>query len=243
MSAGDATVLATIQQTDPMYVNITQSASSIMKLRQDFADGKLQAVNGGIAVSIFLEDGTEYAHKGRLVFADPTVDEATGQITIRAAVPNPDNVLLPNLYVRVRMPQAEIANAFVVPQKAVTRGQQDTVMVVNADGGMEPRVVTIAGQQGNSWVITEGLAEGDKVIVDGTMIAGMTGAKKVTPKEWTPPEEAASAASASAASGAESSDAGGESGESSDGGMEEAAPPASAAAPRAASTSASAASE
>ena len=244
VSAGDATVLATIQQTDPMYVNITQSASSIMKLRQDFADGKLQAVNGGIAVSIFLEDGTEYAHKGRLVFADPTVDEATGQITIRAAVPNPDNVLLPNLYVRVRMPQAEIANAFVVPQKAVTRGQQDTVMVVNADGGMEPRVVTIAGQQGNSWVITEGLAEGDKVIVDGTMIAGMTGAKKVTPKEWTPPEEAASAASASAASGAESSDAGGESGESGDGGgMEEATPPASAAAPRAASTSASAASE
>ena len=234
VNAGDATVLATIQQTDPMYVNITQSASSIMKLRQDFADGKLQAVNGGIAVNILLEDGTEYAHKGRLIFADPTVDEATGQITIRAAVPNPNNVLLPNLYVRVRMPQAEIADAFVVPQQAVSRGQQDTVMVVNADGGMEPRVVTVAGQQGNSWVITDGLAEGDKVIVDGTMIAGMTGAKKVMPKEWTPPEEAGHAAGGQAASAAAESEEGGAAGEMDDApapdAAEQPAPAASAAA-------------
>ncbi|MDO5059505.1 MAG: efflux RND transporter periplasmic adaptor subunit [Neisseria sp.] len=189
VAAGDPTVLATIQQNHPMYINITQSALDVMKLRQQYAEGKVQAVGkGGMAVDILLEDGTVYPYKGRLIFADMTVDSATGQVKVRAEVPNPDNVLIPNLYVRVRMPQADIANAFVVPQQAVTRGQQDTVMVVNPDGTMAPRTVTVASQQGSSWVITEGLQPGDKVVVDGTMIAGMMGAKKVTPQEWTPPE-------------------------------------------------------
>ncbi|STZ76729.1 efflux RND transporter periplasmic adaptor subunit [Bergeriella denitrificans] len=194
VSAGDTTVLATIQQTNPMYVNVTQSATDIMKLRQAVADGKLQAVNGGIAVDIKFEDGTVYGQKGRLLFADPSVNESTGQVTLRAAIPNDDNVLLPGLYVRVLMNQADVANAYVVPQQAVTRGDKDTVLIVNAQGGMEPRVVTVAQQQGSNWIITDGLQEGDKVIVDGTMIAGMTGAKKVTPKEWTPPSETAAAA-------------------------------------------------
>lgn len=198
VSAGDATVLATIQQTNPMYVNVTQSATEIMKLRQDIADGTLQTVNGGIEVDIKFENGKTYGRKGRLLFADPTVNESTGQVTLRAAVPNDDNVLLPGLYVRVLMNQANVANAFVVPQQAVTRGGKDTVMIVNAQGGMEPREVSIAQQQGANWIITQGLNEGDKVIVDGVAIAGMTGAKKVTPKEWTPPAQAASAAPAAA---------------------------------------------
>ena len=197
VNAGDTTVLTTIQQTNPMYVNVTQSASSIMKLRQDIADGKLQTVNGGIEVGIKFEDGTLYSQTGRLLFADPTVNETTGQVTLRAAIPNDDNVLMPGLYVRVLMNQANVANAFVVPQQAVTRGAKDTVLIVNAQGGMEPREVTVAQQQGIYWIITEGLQEGDKVIVDGTMIAGMTGAKKVTPKEWTPPSETAQAPAAS----------------------------------------------
>lgn len=199
VSAGDATVLATIQQTNPMYVNVTQSATDIMKLRQDIADGKLQTVNGAIEVGIKFENGKMYGQTGRLLFADPTVDESTGQVTLRAAIPNDNNVLLPGLYVRVLMNQADVANAFVVPQQAVTRGDKDTVMIVNAQGGMEPRVVTIAQQQGAYWIITEGLNDGDKVIVDGTMIAGMTGAKKVTPKEWTPPADNAPAAQAASA--------------------------------------------
>lgn len=199
LASGDTTVLATIQQTDPMYVNITQSAATIMKLKQQMAAGQVQSVSGGMPVTILLEDGSEYAHQGRLVFADPTVDETTGQVTIRAEVPNPDNVLMPNLYVRVRLPQANLANAFVVPQQAVSRGQKDTVMIVNAQGGMEPRVVTISGQQGSSWVITGGLQAGDKVIVDGTMIAGMMQAKKVTPKEWTPPAHNQAAPAAASA--------------------------------------------
>ncbi|MDO4878023.1 MAG: efflux RND transporter periplasmic adaptor subunit [Neisseria sp.] len=205
VSANDSTVLANIKQTDPMYLNITQSANEIMKLRQQIADGKLQAVNGRVEVSIKLEDGSEYQHKGYLMFADPTVNESTGQVTLRVGVPNPDNILLPNLYVRAVMAQSEVKNAFVVPQQAVTRGNQDTLLIVNAQGGMESRTVHVAGQQGSNWIITEGLKAGDKVIVEGTSIAGMSQSKTVTPKEWTPPAgnsaAAAPAAAATPASG------------------------------------------
>lgn len=193
LNAGDTTVLATIRQTNPMYVNVTQSASEVMKLRQQVAEGKLLAADGAIAVGIKFDDGTVYPEKGRLLFADPTVNESTGQITLRAAVPNDQNILMPGLYVRVLMDQVAVDNAFIVPQQAVTRGAKDTVMIVNAQGGMEPREVTVAQQQGANWIVTSGLKDGDKVVVEGISIAGMTGAKKVTPKEWMPSENQASA--------------------------------------------------
>lgn len=193
LNAGDVTVLATIRQTNPMYVNVTQSASEVMKLRRQIAEGKLLAADGAIAVGIKFDDGTVYPEKGRLLFADPTVDESTGQITLRAAVPNDQNILMPGLYVRVLMDQVAADNAFVVPQQAVTRGAKDTVMIVNAQGGMEPREVTVAQQQGTNWIVTSGLKDGDKVVVEGISIAGITGAKKVTPKEWMPSENQAAA--------------------------------------------------
>ncbi|HEZ4502900.1 TPA: multidrug efflux RND transporter periplasmic adaptor subunit MtrC [Neisseria meningitidis] len=193
LNAGDTTALATIRQTNPMYVNVTQSASEVMKLRRQIAEGKLLAADGAIAVGIKFDDGTVYPEKGRLLFADPTVDESTGQITLRAAVPNDQNILMPGLYVRVLMDQVAADNAFVVPQQAVTRGAKDTVMIVNAQGGMEPREVTVAQQQGANWIVTSGLKDGDKVVVEGISIAGMTGAKKVTPKEWMPSENQAAA--------------------------------------------------
>lgn len=193
LNAGDTTVLATIRQTNPMYVNVTQSATEVMKLRQQVAEGKLLAADGAIAVGIKFDDGTVYPEKGRLLFADPTVNESTGQITLRAAVPNDQNILMPGLYVRVLMDQVAVDNAFIVPQQAVTRGTKDTVMIVNAQGGMEPREVTIAQQQGANWIVTSGLKDGDKVVVEGISIAGMTGAKKVTPKEWMPSENQAAA--------------------------------------------------
>lgn len=193
LNAGDTTVLATILQTNPMYVNVTQSATDVMKLRQQVAEGKLLAADGAIAVGIKFDDGTVYPEKGRLLFADPTVDESTGQITLRAAVPNDQNILMPGLYVRVLMDQVAVDNAFIVPQQAVTRGTKDTVMIVNAQGGMEPREVTVAQQQGTNWIVTSGLKDGDKVVVEGISIAGMTGAKKVTPKEWMPSENQAAA--------------------------------------------------
>ncbi|WP_118840199.1 multidrug efflux RND transporter periplasmic adaptor subunit MtrC [Neisseria meningitidis] len=193
LNAGDTTVLATIRQTNPMYVNVTQSATDVMKLRQQVAEGKLLAADGAIAVGIKFDDGTVYSEKGRLLFADPTVNESTGQITLRAAVPNDQNILMPGLYVRVLMDQVAVDNAFIVPQQAVTRGAKDTVMIVNAQGGMEPREVTVAQQQGTNWIVTSGLKDGDKVVVEGISIAGITGAKKVTPKEWAPSENQAAA--------------------------------------------------
>ena len=191
LNAGDTTVLATIRQTNPMYVNITQSATEVMKLRQQVAEGKLSGVDGAIEVGIKFDNGEVYPHKGRLLFSDPSVNETTGQITLRASVPNDKNILMSGLYVRVLMEQVAADNAFVVPQQAVTRGTKDTVMIVNAKGEMEPREVTVAQQQGTNWIITAGLKDGDKVIVDGIAIASMSGGKKVTPKEWTPPEKAA----------------------------------------------------
>ena len=194
LNAGDTTVLATIRQTNPMYVNITQSATEVMKLRQQVAEGKLSGVDGAIEVGIKFDNGEVYPYKGRLLFSDPSVNETTGQITLRASVPNDKNILMPGLYVRVLMEQVAVANAFVVPQQAVTRGTKDTVTIVNAKGEMESREVTVARQQGTNWVITSGLNDGDKVVVDGTSIAAMMGAKKVTPKEWTPAGSAAEAA-------------------------------------------------
>lgn len=191
----NTTQMALIQQTDPLYVNITQSASDLMKLRRQLADGE-RKLNENIEVGIGLEDGSEYEHKGRLMFVDSTVEQSTGQVSLRAQIPNPDLVLMSGLYVRVKLPLSTISNAFVVPQQAVTRGNKDIVLVVGADGAMQPRPVTIAGQKGSDWVITEGLNAGDKVIVEGTMIAAISGAKKVTPKEWEGKKSAESAPAA-----------------------------------------------
>lgn len=183
VTAGGATVLARIQQTHPMYVNVTQSAAETMKLRREIAEGRMTAVNGAVEVDILLEDGSVYPQKGRLLFADPTVDEKTGQVSLRVEVPNEDNILLPGLYVRASLPQAQINRAYKVPQQAVTRGKTDTVTVVTADGSLQPKPVTISGQDGNRWIVTAGLQDGDKVVVNGTMIAGMLGAQKVQPQE------------------------------------------------------------
>ncbi|PAT37222.1 efflux RND transporter periplasmic adaptor subunit [Vandammella animalimorsus] len=196
VTAGDANKLATIQQTHPMYVNVTQSANEVMQLKQDVADGKRQLVDGAVQVGIKFENGKEYPHKGRLLFADLTVNESTGQVTLRAEVPNPDNVLLPGLYVRVGLPQGDIGNAFLVPQQAITRGKQDVALIVDAQGQMQPRMVTVGGQQGAYWIVTGGLNEGDKVVVDGAMIAGMSGARQVQTREWTPPGAAAASGTA-----------------------------------------------
>jgi membrane fusion protein, multidrug efflux system len=166
---GSATQLATIQQIDPLYVNFTQSASEAMRLRAAMSEGQVKRVgaNAGNA-RIVLEDGFEYARPARLLFADLTVDPTTGQVTLRAEVPNPDGLLLPGLYVRVRLEQAVASNAVVLPQQAVTRtAQGDTVMVVGADGKASQRPVKIGSARENSWVVLEGLKTGEQVVVDG----------------------------------------------------------------------------
>ncbi|WP_301537879.1 efflux RND transporter periplasmic adaptor subunit [Kingella kingae] len=181
----NSTQMATVKQTDVLYVNIQQSSAEILQLHRQLLSQE-RVRNDGIQVGILLEDGSEYEHKGQLLFIDSSVDEATGQVMVRAAVPNPEQLLRSGMYVRVKLPLAGVLNAFVVPQQSVTRGEKDTVMVVTPEGKMEPRVVKVTGQKGGNWVITEGLKAGDKVIVDGTMIAAMSGAQKVQPKEWQP---------------------------------------------------------
>ncbi len=182
----NTTKLATIRQNDPLYVNITQSAADFIKLKQQLMSGE-KVRNSVVEVGIVLEDGTEYPHKGRLLFAESSVDKATGQMTVRAQIPNPDLLLMSGLYVRVKLPLAGILNAFLVPQGAVSRGETDTVTIVTPEGKLEPRTVKIGGEKSGNWVITEGLNPGDKVVMEGAMLVGMRNAETVETKEWQPP--------------------------------------------------------
>jgi len=167
---GEATPLAVIQQINPMYVNFTQSAAEALNLRRAFDQGRLKRAAGadGALVRVLLEDGAEHTSPGRLLFSDLTVDPTSGQITLRAEVPNPGGALLPGLYVRVRLEQAKAGNAILLPQQAVTRSDRgDSVMVVGPDGKVSPRQVKVGGEKGGQWVVLEGLKAGEQVMVDG----------------------------------------------------------------------------
>ena len=167
---GEATQLALVQQINPMYVNFTQSSAEVLRLRKALDSGKLKRAAAGDAagVRVVLEDGTEYARAGKLLFADLTVDPTSGQIMLRAELPNPDGVLLPGMYVRVRLQQAQANEVIQLPQQAVTRsGSGDSVMVVGADGKVSPRPVKIGSAQGGQWTVLEGLKAGEQVMVDG----------------------------------------------------------------------------
>jgi len=197
---GEATPLALIQQTNPMFINFTQSAGEVMKLRKALESGQLKRAGGAQAASVrlVLEDGSEYPRPGRLLFSDLTVDAGTGQITLRAEIPNPDGALLPGLYVRVRLEQAVASNAIALPQQAVTRSPQgDVVMVVDAQGKVAPRPVKIGGQRGNQWIVTSGLQAGEQVMVDG--FQKLRGDAPVKTVPWVPPASTATAPGASGA--------------------------------------------
>ena len=188
---GDATQMALIQQTGTLYVNFTQSAAEVLRLRKAFEAGQLQRAAGSSAaeVRVVLDDGSTYPLPGKLLFSDPAVDAATGQVSLRAELPNPQGLLLPGLFVKVRLVQATSAQAIKLPQQAVTRGAKgDTVLVGGADNTPAPRPVTVAGSQGADWVITSGLAAGDRVIVDG--VQKMMPGAPVNPVPWSPPGSA-----------------------------------------------------
>ena len=166
---GEATQLAVVQQIDPLYINFTQSADEALKLRAAMTSGKYKQAGANAAnVSVVREDGSVYKRPGRLLFTDLTVDATSGQVTLRAEVPNPDYSLLPGLYVRVRLEQAQVSGGILLPQQAVTRGAAaDTVMVVGQDGQAAPRPVKLGPSQGNNWVVLDGLKAGEQVMVDG----------------------------------------------------------------------------
>jgi len=196
VSATEATQMALIQQTDSMYLNITQSASELQNLRKKAGD---KGIDSAIPVTVVLDDGTVLPRKGKLLFSDVTVDETSGQVTLRAEVSNQDNALLPGQYVRVRLAQAELPSGILVPQQAVTRGGQngDTLMVVGADNKPVSRTVKIASQQGADWVVTDGLKEGEKVMVDGFQkLQMMPPGTPVQPVAWTPQNTNAAPATA-----------------------------------------------
>jgi membrane fusion protein, multidrug efflux system len=197
---GDATQMAVIQQTGTLYVNFTQSASEVLRLRQALESGRLQRAAGSSAaeVRVLLEDGSAYPLAGKLLFTDPAVDAATGQVSLRAELPNPQGMLLPGLFVKVQLVQATSAQAFKLPQQSVTRGPGgDTVLVVGPDNKPAPRQVSVAGSQGSDWVITSGLAAGDRVIVDG--VQKMMPGAPVNPVPWSPPGQPGAAAAGASA--------------------------------------------
>ncbi len=184
VSATEATQLALIQQTNNVYVNFTQSATDLQRLRKS---ASLKVRNAeSLPVSIIMEDGSELPNKGKLLFSDVSVDPTSGQVTLRAEVGNQDGMLLPGQYVRVRLSQAELPAGMLIPQQAVTRGSQgDTVIIVGPDGKPGPRPIKVASQQNGKWIVLEGIKPGEQVVVDGfqkMQVPGMT----VKPVPWTP---------------------------------------------------------
>jgi membrane fusion protein, multidrug efflux system len=202
---GEATPLALIQQINPMYVNFTQPATEVLNLRRALEQGRLKRAVGaeGALVRLVLEDGSEHANPGRLLFSDLSVDPTSGQITLRAEVPNPQGLLLPGLYVRVRLEQAKAGNAVLLPQQAVTRSAQgDTVMVVGPEGGVSPRTVKVGAAQAGQWVILDGLKPGEQVMVDG--FQKLRPGAPVKPVPWRAAPAAAAPAASSPAAAAKS---------------------------------------
>ena len=203
---GEATPLAIVQQIDPMYVNITQPVADVMRLRAQIASGKLKTAGdkASAAVRIVLDDGSLYPLPAKLLFSDLTVDPSSGQITLRAEVPNPKGTLLPGMYVRARLEQAAFSAAMLLPQQAVQRTSQgDSVKVVAADGTVSTRAVKIGSAKDEQWVVLEGLKAGEQVIVDGFQkLQGK--APKVKPVPWSPPGAAPVAIPAAPASAAAS---------------------------------------
>jgi membrane fusion protein, multidrug efflux system len=168
--ASQATLLATVQQLDPVYVDLTQSSVEVLQLRRQLAEGKLQGAGKDRArVKLVFEDGREYGAAGALQFADVTVDPTTGSIALRALFPNPKKELLPGMFVRARLEQGVAPDALLVPQQAVTRDQkgQPTALVANAQNKVERRVLVTDRAVGDAWLVTDGVKAGDRVIVEG----------------------------------------------------------------------------
>lgn len=182
---GEATLLATIEQVDPIYANFTQAGADVLRLQQAFKSGKLKRA-GSAKVELVLEDGSTYPQPGKLLFSNLAVDPSTGSVSLRAEFPNPEHELLPGMFARIRFPEGSADNSIRVPQRAVQTGQQGQfVMVVDAEGKAAPRPVKTGGMAGEDFVIAEGLKVGDQVIVNGLQKARP--GTPVKPVQWNPP--------------------------------------------------------
>lgn len=205
VTANQASSLVTIQQMNPMYVDVTQSSTEVFRLRRAMASGELKrARNDAARVTLLLDDGAPYSHEGTLQFSDVTVDASTGAITLRALFPNPDNVLLPNMFVQAVIEEGVRENAILVPQQAVTRDAkgQAIAMVVGSDNKVEPRQLKTARTLGSDWLLDSGLQGGDRVIIEGLQRALPGAVVQAMPAGA--PKESASGATASSGAAAPS---------------------------------------
>jgi membrane fusion protein (multidrug efflux system) len=171
VTSGQTTALTTIQSLDPIYVNIPQSSTQLLELRQAVAAGQLNKETPVVTnVGLWLEDGSKYPLAGKLQFTDVTVDTSTGAVTLRAIFPNPHRVLLPGMYVRAIVGEGVAPNAILAPQQGVIRDTRGlpTAWVVGKDNKAESRTLQVARSVGNDWMVTSGLRDGDKLIVEGT---------------------------------------------------------------------------
>jgi membrane fusion protein (multidrug efflux system) len=180
--------MATIQQLDPVYVDFTQSSAELFKLRRALELGELVAVDANTAqMRLYFDDGTEYDQPGEVLFSEATVDELTGQVTMRGEFPNTKNLLLPGLYVRVAVEQAVREHALAVPQMAVQRDAQGNaqVYVIGTDNTVSARNLRLGTSVGAFWIVESGLNDGEKVVVEGAqkLFPGAV----VVPEPWQPP--------------------------------------------------------
>ncbi len=184
VSASDATPLAYIRQLDPVYLDITQSSTDLLRLRRAAEKGAIERVAPQEAtVTLALEDGSKYPHPGKLLFSDVSVDPGTGMVTLRAQVPNPENILLPGMFARAMVVQGLITNAVVIPQRTVARGAAGnaTVLVVDDQNKVQLRKITIEREIGSKVIVGGGLKAGEKIIVEGSQKAPPGSAVKPVP--------------------------------------------------------------
>ncbi|KAF1026467.1 MAG: Multidrug resistance protein MexA [Burkholderia plantarii] len=216
VQASAATLMSTVQQLDPMYVDLTQSSLDGLKLRKYIQSGRIKTAGPNAAkVSLVLEDGKTYSEAGKLQFTDVTVDQTTGSVTIRAIFPNPHRVLLPGMFVRAKIEEGVNDNAFLVPQIGVQHDPkgQATAYVVGADNKVAVRVLTTTGIRGQNWIVEGGLNAGDRVIVQGVLKV-QPGATVKAVDAQLPADTAAGASQAAAAPASGAAAASGASGAS-----------------------------
>lgn len=170
VTANQEHALSTVQQLDPIYVDLTQSGTELLQMRRAIEQGSIRSNNAGeTPVQVIFEDGTEYEQEGLLAFSEVTVDPGTGSVTLRAVLPNPEQRLLPGMYVRARINQGVNENAIALPHAAVQRDPRGnpTVMVVKDDDTVEARTLTVARATGEHWIVTSGLEPGERVVIEG----------------------------------------------------------------------------
>jgi membrane fusion protein (multidrug efflux system) len=188
VSAGSATLMTTVEQLDPVYVNFSQSRGELLKLRQDMSSGAVRAPElERVRVTLELEDGTRYGPPGHLDFLDMSVDQSTGTVSIRAEFPNPQRLLLPGQFVRARIEGGVTTQGLVVPQRAVQISPQGaSVMIVGPNNVAAARPVRLGELQGGDWVIRSGLKPGDRVIVNGLQMVRPGAPVRVAPLRSAP---------------------------------------------------------